>query len=162
MSANLNIRPRIRQTIPLSQKELEERFQLAAASQDLIKATPFVMGHSTFKINQQRSSYWTPELHISLEETEEGTIIRGLFGPKPQVWTLFVLFYSIIGLAITIIGLYGLSLLFIENDAPILWTVPILVLLLLSIYATSWYGKKLGSHEIELLSKFFNKTLEKP
>ena len=31
-----------------------------------------------------------------MEETEEGTLIRGLIGPKPSVWTMFVFFRNLL------------------------------------------------------------------
>ena len=48
--------------------------------------------HAYLKIKENQQHYWSPELHISVEETKEGSLIRGVAGPKPKIWTMFMFF----------------------------------------------------------------------
>ena len=102
--------------------------------------------------------YWSPQLHISVEETEDGSLVRGLYGPRPIVWTMFVFFYAMIGFAALIVSIVGLSHLTLDQPANILWFVPGLVLLFLSLYLVAYFGKRRGHDQMETLHRFVEKT----
>ena len=92
------VRPRFKIETPLKVETLTQRIALALDKEDApckgrINSTGF--GSIMLPVDQQH--YWSPRLTISMEETEDGTIIRGLYGPRPAVWTMFVFFYSFIG-----------------------------------------------------------------
>ena len=36
-------------------------------------------------------------MHLEIIENEKGSKLKGLFGPKPQVWTLFMFVHFILG-----------------------------------------------------------------
>jgi len=93
-------------------------------------------------------------LQISFEDTEEGTLMRGLYGPRASVWTMFVFFYSLIGFAIIVVSIVGMSFLSLKKPATILWAIPILILVFLSLYLVSYSGKKMGYDQMVILHCF--------
>lgn len=104
--------------------------------------------------------YWSPQLTITIEEEQDGALVRGLYGPKPSVWTMFVFFYSFIGFAILIVLMIGLSLLTLDQSATILWLIPVLVSIFLSLYLIAYTGQKLGHKQMSGLHRFIEKCLE--
>ena len=47
--------------------------------------------HVIIDVNQKEQHFWSPQLHVEIEENEENTtLVKGLFGPKPTVWSLFM------------------------------------------------------------------------
>ena len=86
-------------------------------------------------------------------------MIRGLFGPRPQVWTMFVLFYSTIGFAALIVLVFGLSYWSLGKSTLILWWVPVLAALYLTLYLVAYFGQRLGKVQMILLQKFIDKLL---
>lgn len=47
--------------------------------------------HIWMNIPVTKGEYWSPHLHLELEPKEDdSTHIRGLFGPEPTLWTLFM------------------------------------------------------------------------
>jgi hypothetical protein len=53
--------------------------------------------HIWIYIHYNRKSYYSPHLHLELEpKNENKTHIRGLFGPDPSLWTLFMFLHFII------------------------------------------------------------------
>lgn len=108
---------------------------------------------------QKEQHYWSPQLTITLEEDEGKTLVRGLYGPKPSVWTMFVFFYSFIGFVTLIVLMWGLSLRSLGQAAPILWLVPVLILLFFSLYLVAYLGQKFGQKQMGTLHRFLEDCL---
>ncbi len=154
-----HVRPRFRRETELMEDELQERIKHALAQDDAPCRGRLIAGHATLFIPQEQQHYWSPQLSLSFEELEKGTLIRGLFGPRPQVWTMFVLFYATIGFAALIVLIFGLSYWSLGKSTAILWWVPVLAVLYLSLYLVAYFGQKLGKDQMVILQKFIDKIL---
>lgn len=118
-------------------------------------------GFASLQIPDKDRHYWSPQLSLMMEELEnkEGTLIRGLYGPAPAVWTMFVFFYALIGFALVVVLIIGFSRKSLGMEAPILWWVPVLLLVFLSLYLVSYFGQKLGHDQMETLHTFLEECL---
>lgn len=63
--------------------------------------------HIWLNVPLSNREYWSPHLHLELESKEENrTHIRGLFGPEPTLWTLFMfLHFMVAGIFIIFSGI---------------------------------------------------------
>jgi hypothetical protein len=114
---------------------------------------------TSLKVPEANQHYWSPQLSLTMEETEEeGTIVRGLYGPRPAVWTMFVFFYSAIAFAAVILGIVGLSKMTLGEPNTILWSVPILLFFFLSLYHVAYIGKKKGHEQMEIIHRFLKRS----
>jgi hypothetical protein len=53
--------------------------------------------HIWMNIPEQKREYWSPHLHLELEpKGYNETHIRGLFGPEPTLWTLFMFLHFMV------------------------------------------------------------------
>jgi hypothetical protein len=119
-----------------------------------------VKNHITLSIPRKRRHYWSPQLSLELESSDGGTLIRGLFGPAPGVWTMFVFFYSSIGF-LTMLGLiFGLSQMMLKMDAYGLWAVPAGAVLLCGLFVMSKIGQKLGYEQMMDLRQFLDEAIK--
>jgi hypothetical protein len=114
----------------------------------------FIHGHGSLFIKGPDRHYWSPELNLTFEEENGMTLIRGLYGPRAQVWTMFVLFYSTIGFGMMVVLFYGMTLYSLDQPATILWLLPLLGLILLSLYLVSYSGQRLGKKQMIILHDF--------
>ncbi len=112
------------------------------------------------KINKEEQHFWSPQLTLSIDKQEEGSFIRGLYTPKPTIWSMFVFFYTGIGVCILFGGLYGLSRLNLNLDAPILWAIPALLGLALLLYIIAQVGQKLGAQQMFDLHHFVEEAID--
>ena len=103
--------------------------------------------------------YWSPQLRLSLEENEEGTLIRGLYGPKPSVWALFFYFYAAFGILGFFAGMYGFVQLSLDMPAPVLWSLPVLAGFSIILYLMSQTGQKIGAQQMFTLHNLFESAL---
>ncbi len=157
--------PRIRPRFKVRSKKRSEEI-VTTIRKHLKSESPTCAGKTTAHFATiyplaEDQHYWSPQLTITIEEEEHGSLVRGLYGPKPSVWTMFVFFYSFIGFAILIVLMIGLSFLTLDQPATILWLVPILVFIFLSLYLVAYTGQKLGHKQMSGLHRFIEKCLER-
>jgi len=94
---SFRVRPRFRVESSYTVKEIEQRLKSALEDKQASCQGRIIEGHATLYLPPEEQHYWSPQVSISFEEHNSGSLIRGLYGPRPQIWTMFVLFYSIIG-----------------------------------------------------------------
>jgi len=107
--------------------------------------------------------YWSPQLNFRIEEDEdnpENTILAGLIGPRPKVWTLFVFIYFALGIIGFFISSYGVSKWMLDEYSHTLWAFPIAILFMLTAYTAGKQGEKLGAEQMEFLKQFIRDTLK--
>ncbi|WP_428236963.1 hypothetical protein [Gracilimonas sp.] len=153
------IRPRIRVQTTMSSEDIHRRIRTLLNSDNAACEGQTTKGFATIYPPQREQHFWSPQLTITVEENEDGNLVRGLYGPKPSVWTMFVFFYSAIGFATMIILMVGLSLWSLGNPATILWLVPVLLLLFLSLYLVAYFGQKLGHKQMGNIHRFIEECL---
>jgi hypothetical protein len=117
--------------------------------------------HVLLKIGVSEHHFWSPQLWLTFDTESDGnTLLRGLYGPGPSVWTLFVFGYGALGVAALFIAMAGLAQLNLDMPAPILWALPFIGLCALGIYITAQVGQKLGAQQTFQLHQFLETTLE--
>jgi hypothetical protein len=152
--AGYKVRPRFKletsYTVDVLKKKLQDGLQHADAT-CIGLVNP---GYVTLYIPHKDQHYWSPQLNLTFEVTDKGCVLRGLYSPRPAVWTMFVFFYALIGLAILFIGVLGLSYLMLDKPAAVLWWVPFLLLVFFSLYLVAHFGQKLGEKQMIILHEF--------
>jgi len=113
----------------------------------------------TLMLPENETEYWSPQLRLTLEEKENGTLIRGLYGPKPSIWALFFYCYAAFGILGFFAGMYGLVQLSLDMPAPILWTLPALAICSVILYLFSQTGQKLGAQQMFTLHNLFESAI---
>jgi hypothetical protein len=156
---SFRIRPRFRMTVALSPEAIKSRFQETINTDAAPCIAAFMPAHIILRIPPQEQHFWSPNLELSLQETESGTIIRGLYGPNPQVWTMFTIAYGAMATLSMFISIIGFSQLSLGMEAPVLWVLPVLGSIALLLYILSQTGQKLGAEQTFVLHHFFEGTL---
>lgn len=129
------------------------------------KSTDFrgkVVGdHIVIDVSKINEHFWSPQLQLELEESEKGLVIKGLYGPKPQLWTLFMFIHFGVALAFAVFATmlyvdwsleqnYTLSL-SLTIAMPVLWVL---------FYFFGRWGKRKGHGQMVDLDGFMRKVLE--
>ena len=56
--------------------------------------------HIFIDVSEKDSHFWSPHLHIEIVTNDKtSSTIKGLFSPKPQVWTFFMFLHFVIGVS---------------------------------------------------------------
>ena len=90
LGEEIKLRPRFKIDLDCEDEEALQSMENAGKStQDFVVTR--VDHHVFIKIPKAKQHYWSPQLDLEIQSFEEGkSVLRGLFGPKPSVWTLFM------------------------------------------------------------------------
>ena len=120
-----------------------------------------VDGHIFISVSKKDEHFWSPQLHLEiLEETENTSLLKGLFGPKPQVWTLFMFIHFIIGISFLGFGV----MLFTRNSLGESIVFPVIMMIILPLiwvllYFLGKIGKDTGKKQMIALHDFMIKVI---
>jgi hypothetical protein len=157
-------RPRIRPTfaVPLSPKAdeamtiLRERLK----GSDYEESSRSKGRSADFFVKEEDRRVWSPYLSVQVEPHGDGSLLRGRFGPHPELWTLFMFLYTAVGF----LAVMGLMLGFVqwqsEMEAWGFWGAFLGFLGLGSLYAVSATGQRLSAHQVEELKGRIDTLLE--
>ena len=155
------VRPRFYFDLEMTAKELVQKFKDGIAGESMPCKGEANETYATLYFPKDTRHYWSPQLTLIIDETEEKNChVRGLYGPRPAVWTMFVFFYALIGVAALFVLMIGGSEAMLGKSAPILWFLPVLIVVFLSLYYVAHLGKKKGKPEIAVMHEMLLKILE--
>ncbi len=155
-----HIRPRFKIESSLKAEEVQEKIRDAINGENANVIGRIIPGYITLHMPPEEQHYWSPQLSLSIEELQNGSLLRGLYGPRPSVWTIFVFFYAVVGFAVLVISMIGLSYITLGKSAAILWFVPFLMVIFLSLYLVAYFGKKMGYDQIVVLHRFLESSID--
>lgn len=121
-----------------------------------------VDNHVFIRLPKQDQHFWSPQLHLEiLDNNGRGSILKGLYGPNPTVWTLFMfLHFMIAGLFIAFgIWAYSNHALKISYSLQIFF-MGLMVVLWFALYFAGRLGKRAGKNEMLDMQTFMNNVLE--
>lgn len=156
------LRPRFTIDLDKNYKEILERFSDALKKENSKIVGNIVDGHIFIKFTKKEEHFWSPQLHLEIiEKTAESSILKGLFGPKPAVWTLFMFVHFVIGisfLAFCMLLYTRVSL----NESVFFPVVMLMVLPLLwmLLYFLGKIGKNTGKLQMKSLHNFMIAIIE--
>ncbi|MEM1137398.1 MAG: hypothetical protein AAGI07_16280 [Bacteroidota bacterium] len=157
---SFRVRPRFKQEVQIASSEVQARIYAVVEKNAGLSSTKAIPGYITLRIRPKDRHYWSPQLNLTFEENETGnTIIRGLYGPNPQIWTLIFFGYAVLSVAAFFILMIGLSQLSLDKDSSILWALIVVGILAGLLYFISQLGQKLGAEQTFLLHHAFEEAV---
>ncbi len=118
-----------------------------------------VQEHAFIKIPEQNQHYWSPEMHVWVREENDKTIVYGVIGPKPKIWTMFIFFYTVILTSTFFGGSYGVIQLILGIKADFLWSIPVGIFALALVYGAAFYGQHKGREQMMMLQHFLDDVI---
>jgi len=146
-------RPRIRPTffIPLApdadeaMNTLRERLE----GSDYEECTRSKGRCADFFVREEERRAWSPCLSVQVEPLGTGSLLRGRFGPHPELWTLFMFLYTAVGF----LSVMGLMLGFVQWQSGMspwgFWGPVVGIPGLGILMAISATGQRLSAHQME-------------
>ena len=113
-------------------------------------------------ISDEKIHYWSPHLTFRVEkspEKKEHTILSGLIGPRPNVWTMFMFVYFFTGILGFFISSYGIAQYNLGKFSYTLFAFPIAIVFMLTAYRAGKFGEQLGAEQIESLKDFIREAV---
>lgn len=155
------LRPRFKFEVNSPNTILLEQFENSKQKQKEIIITR-LDDHVFLKFPKREQHFWSPQLHLEIIEKDEShTIIHGLFGPNPTVWTMFMFLHFVVAGFFIAFGIWTYSNWSLDNDYAIqLSVVLFMVVLWFILYFAGRIGRAKGKPEMRRLYHFMKTTVE--
>jgi hypothetical protein len=143
ISSEIVLRPRFSILIKKCPKQVLGVFENVKNSRDSIQINVLDV-HVFLKIPKTQQHFWSPQLHLKVLETSQTSCtIKGVFGPSPKVWTLFMFFHFLTASLFLGFGIWTYSnwTLDIQFTTPLLLTF-LMVIVWISLYISGRLGKQ--------------------
>lgn len=157
------LRPRFKIDMSAPEQEVISKFETNLNSVDCVYSSKIVDNHIFIDIPEEDAHYWSPHLHLEIEGESEGlTWVKGLFTPKPQVWTMFMFLHLIVGVLFFVFLVMWYVRWSLEGATmfPMIMTL-LLPIVWMGLYFFGRWGRSQGKSQIRELHSFMLKTLEK-
>lgn len=156
---DLVLRPRFQLNLPQSKEGLLASFEKATEKTFVVKRLD---DHVFIKFNSERIHFWSPQLHLEINDTEDGNSkLYGLFGPNPTLWTFFMFLHFGVATIFIILGIWAYSS--ASLNRPYVLQVSLMVLMViiwLALYAFGRAGKHKGKPQMHELYAFMQRVLK--
>ena len=155
-NSEIFLRPRF--TIDLNESCLNviQNFKEALKADNCKFVGKIVDNHIFLGISPKKDHFWSPQLHLEIVElNDSNSELKGLFGPKPQVWTLFMFIHFIVGSSFLGFAVLLYTRISLEED----FTFPLIMMIFLPIiwfvlYFLGKIGKDTGKNQMKELHDF--------
>ncbi|WP_417865933.1 GTP-binding protein [Xanthomarina gelatinilytica] len=162
-SSTLNevvLRPRFKFEKNQNNENLLGLFDKAKKEQDNFIVSR-IDNHVFLKLPKNKQHFWSPQLHLEIDEIDENSCtIRGLFGPNPTVWTMFMFFHFIVAGLFIGFGVWAYTNWALKTSYALQISLMFfMVIIWIALYVIGQMGKKAGMEEMHLLHGFMRDTL---
>lgn len=113
-----------------------------------------------FFVDEEERRVWSPHLSVQVEPRPVGSLLRGRFGPHPELWTLYMFLYTAVGF----LAVMGLMLGFVQWQSGMepwgFWGIGAGLPGLAVLYGISATGQRLSAHQMDELKDRVDRLVE--
>ncbi len=159
-SSEVFLRPRF--TIDLEENHKKIIQQFTTALKENPHPSRFSDGHIIIDVPKEEEHFWSPQLNLEIVETAENkSELKGLFGPKAQVWTLFMFIHFVVGIAFLLFAV----MLYVKLSLEEAFVLPLIMVIFLPLFWLVLYflgriGKSTGHKQMDDLHNLMTSILE--
>ncbi|MBV7269883.1 GTP-binding protein [Winogradskyella luteola] len=162
VSNDIVLRPRFKFNVNHDNESLLSLFESEGKKQSDFIVTR-VDDHVFIKIPKDKQHFWSPQLHLEINEDYEKndrSTIYGLFGPNPTVWTMFMFFHFIVAALFIGFAIWAYVNWSLESSYAIqLFLTILMIVIWFALYFSGRLGKKAGMGQMHELHHFMRDTL---
>lgn len=164
MDANNEIRLRLRfyKDVSKNIESIREKFKNYKSNSTEYCSIKINHNHIWMNIPETKRHYWSPHLHLELESKNANeTHIRGLFGPDPTLWTLFIFLHFMAAGIFTVFSIIAYSNYVLKQ--PITMDLIVMLLMLIVWFLLYFIARQIrfrGNGQMNELEGMFLEILE--
>lgn len=155
-------RPRFKIKTRLSKDEFTDRLRRQFQIQNRTLGGYVGQEYAVIRLRKDKKEYWSPQLQIRSEKDEDDaeiTIIRGIFGPRPTVWTLFMFLYILGGTIFFFFGMIWFVQLRLNVDSDLALWAWVGLFIIIATYIAARIGQVIARDHMTVLKDFMEKVV---
>jgi len=160
LQSELRLRPRFEFVSTVEPNDVLRRIDAALNRPDAPVGGRVYATSAVLKPLAENVQFWSPQLQISVDpHLPSGALVRGQFGPRPAIWSLFVALYAAIGFLATMGMIFGYSQMTLGGSGNMLWSGPVGLALAGFVHIVARTGRRLGMNQMRELKAFLEEAL---
>lgn len=162
ISNDIVLRPRFKIELSTSNETILNNFELEKKLQ-----SDFILNriddHVFIKFPKHKQHFWSPQLHLEINEVDKNSsLLHGLFGPNPTVWTLFMFLHFMVAGLFIAFGIWAYTYWTLEKSYAIQISLMFLMVIIwFVLYFGGRIGKSSSKKEMHELHDFMHRVLNK-
>ena len=118
--------------------------------------------HVFIRLPKHEQQFWSPQLHLEINEVDGKTsMLHGLFGPNPTVWTLFMFLHFLVAGLFIAFGIWTYTNWTLNNSFALQMGLMLLMIVAwFALYFAGRVGRTKGKDEMRKLYHFMERTLK--
>ena len=155
------LRPRFKIELPYNNETVLKGFEIAKSSQKEYIVNR-IDDHVFIKFPKQKQHFWSPQLHLEINEVDEkSSLLHGLFGPNPTVWTFFMFLHFMVAGLFIAFSIWAYTNWALKSSYAIQVSLMLfMVIVWFVLYFAGSIGKASSKNEMLELQEFMNKVLK--
>ncbi len=161
ISKDIVLRPRFFKNLEIPSEEALESFEEKGKTCTDFKVSR-IDHHVFIRFPKAEQHFWSPQLHLEIYDVNENQPqLKGLFGPSPTVWTLFMFLHFIVATLFIASGIWLYVNISLDKSVifPIVLMFALFVIWFI-LYFAGRLGREAGKKEMEALYTFMENTLK--
>jgi hypothetical protein len=144
--SSFRVRPRFRVYVASNPEAVRTRLMAALADLPVGLVARDFPGLIGLHITEDRRHYWSPRLLLNIDPQPDGTsCIVGIYGPEPEVWSIFLYGYIFSGMIGIFSAIMGGAQILVSSTPWALWITGAMVLMAAGLYIAAQLGQKMGA-----------------
>ena len=155
------LRPRFKIELPFNNETVLKDFEIAKTSQKEYIVNR-IDDHVFIKFPKQKQHFWSPQLHLEINEVDEkSSLLHGLFGPNPTVWTFFMFLHFMVAGLFIAFSIWAYTNWALKSSYALQVSLMLfMVIVWFALYFAGSIGKASSKNEMLELQEFMNKVLK--
>lgn len=155
------LRPRFKITLQYNNETVLKAFDISKVSQKEFIVNR-IDDHVFIKFPKQKQHFWSPQLHLEINEVDEkSSLLHGLFGPNPTVWTFFMFLHFMVAGLFIAFSIWAYTNWALKSSYALQVSLMLfMVIVWFALYFAGSIGKASSKNEMLELQEFMNKVLK--
>lgn len=143
------LKPRFKLKFTASKQEILQQFKESLGREDCMYKSQMVDHHIVIDVPKEEEHFWSPQLHVEVEEEGDKTLVKGILGPRPKIWTFFMFLHFIVAVTFFVFFVIFYSRWSLDQEftfsmimcllMPVIWII---------LYFVGQLGKKFGYEQM--------------
>lgn len=135
------LRPRFKIELDEPNIDILERFEALKTKLSDFTITR-IDNHVFIKYPKKDQHFWSPQLHLEIDEVDaNSSLLHGLFGPNPTVWTMFMFLHFMVAGFFIAFGIWAYTNWSLKSDFIVQVS---LMLLMVIIWFVLYFAGRIG------------------
>lgn len=154
------LRPRFKMELEEDNQSVLQRFEDAKKAQTDFTVTR-IDNHVFIKYPKKDQHFWSPQLHLEIDEVDKNSsLLHGLFGPNPTIWTMFMFLHFIVATLFIAFGIWAYTNWSLNNEYIVQVSLMVLMVIIwFALYFGGRVGRDSSKPEMHDLHDFMKKII---